>query len=101
MILGIGTLKAEGQHKTRTLSVSGAARTFAVSKITDDHVTPRTNWGGRSLERRVLQVHVHYLFDLRRCFALFVDVHIHRQRLAVGPLPCASLPRSHTGLDGG
>jgi hypothetical protein len=100
MVLGIGTLKAEGQHKTRTLGVSGAPRTFAVSKITDDHVASRTDRESRSLERRVLQVHVHHLFGPRRCFTLLVDVHIHRQRLTVAPLPCAALSCSHPGLDG-
>jgi hypothetical protein len=30
---------------------------------------------------------------------LVVDVDIHRQRLTVGPLPCAPLTRSHPGLD--
>lgn len=99
MVLGIGTLKAEGQQKTRALCVSGAAGAFAVSKITDDHVTSRTDREGRSLERRVLQVQVHRLFGLRRCFALFVDVHIHRQRLTVRPLPGAAITRTHPGLD--
>jgi len=96
MVLGIGTLKAEGQHKTRTLCVSGAARTFTVSKITDDHVTSLTNGESRSLECRVLQVHVHHLFGLRRCLVLFVDVYIQRQRLAVEPLPGATLTSSHS-----
>ena len=100
MVLGIGALKAEGQYETRTLCVSRAARAFAVSKITDDHVTSRTNREGCSLEGLVLRVHVHHLFGIRRCFALLVDVHIHRQRLTVGPLPCAALSRSHPGLDG-
>ena len=101
MVLSIGTLKAEGQHKTGALCVSGAAGTFAVPKITDDHVTSLTDGECRSRERRVLQVHVHHLFGLRRRFALFVDVHIHRQRLTVRPLPCAALTSTHPGLDCG
>jgi len=100
MVLGIGTLKAKGQYKTRTLGVPGAAGAFAVSKVTDDHVPSRTNRECRSFERRVLQEHVDDLFGLRRCFALVVDVDIHRQRLTVGPLPRAPLTRSHSGLDG-
>lgn len=100
MVLGIGTLKAEGQHKTRTLGVPGAAGAFAVSKVTNDHITSRTNREGRSLERRILQGQVDDLFSLRSCFALLVDMHVHRQHLTVGPLPCAPLTRSHSGLDG-
>ncbi len=100
MVLGLSTLKAEGQHESRALSVPGTAWAFAVMKITDDHVTSCTNRERRSLERRVLQVHVHDLFGSNRCFALLVEVHIHRQRLAVGPLPCAALTRSHPGLNG-
>jgi hypothetical protein len=100
LVLGIGTLKAEGQHKTRTLSVPGAARAFAVSKITDDHVPSRTHRECRSFERRVLHEHVDGLFGLRHSFALLVNVDVHRQHLTVGPLPRAPLTRSHPGLDG-
>ena len=98
MFLGIGTLKTEGEHKTRTLGVASAAGAFAVSKITDDHITSRTNWECRSLERGILQGHVHHLFGLRREFALLVDVHVHRQHLTVGPLPRAALACSGSGL---
>lgn len=100
MFLGIGALKTEGQHKTRTLGVPGAARAFAVSKVTDDHIPSRTYRECRFLERRILQGHVDDLFDLHHGFALLVDVHVHRQHLTVGPLPCAALTRSHPGLDG-
>jgi len=101
MALGIGTLKAEGQHKTRTLGVPGSAGAFAVSKVTDDHIPSRTDGEGRSLEHWVLHEHVNDLFGLRRGFALLVEVYVHRQRLTVGPLPRATLTRSHPGLDGG
>ena len=100
MVLGIGTLKAESHHKTRTLSVPGAARAFAVSKVTDDHVTSRTDREGRSFEHWVLHERVNDLFGLRRSFALVVEVYVHRQRLTVGPLPRATLTCSHPGLDG-
>lgn len=99
MVLCIGTLEAEGQHKTRTMCVSGAAGAFAVPKITDDHVTSRTNREARSFERRILQVQVHHLFGLRRCFTLPVDVYIHRQRLTIRPLPGATLTCTNPGLD--
>jgi hypothetical protein len=100
MALGFRTLKAERQDKAGTLGIAGSAGAFTVSKIPDDHVPSRTNRERRSFKGRILQVQVHHFLDSCRSLTLEVKMDIDRQRLAVGPLPCATLTGSHSRLNG-
>lgn len=95
----IDPLKAERQHKSSASRVPHSTGTALVLKIGDDHVASRANRKRRSLESRVLEVTLHHLFHKRDRFVLATDMHIHRERLTVRPLPGTALAHPHRGLD--